>query len=556
VLRRIVELVVVSGLVFAGLAVPGFVPAASEARADEGNAAVVEKVGASLVFIRTRFMGQVGVTDPDRPTVWWDTVIVTGQCTGYVVDPRGFIATAGHCVNGTDSEILNALRLKMVTEAGARFGKSTDWVRQAYRQSVAESWPVRGSETISEPIVEVSVRQPAGDSQVLPSWTDADVVSYQEFKAGDNAVLKISPVREIPALVVSGETPTPGDPVTSVGFPGAVQSNAGDGQVPQPSYKTGTVSSRQVDDSGVTRTEVSATMGSGMSGGPTVNSAGEVIGTNSSGTSLPDENDSFNFITDNLALRDYLSSHSVVLAQPEKREQRSVWIWLGPVLGALAAVIVLVLVALWLRRRRRRNTPVVPGMPIGAPPLQPQNPYGQHPHGTVGHVPWPGAVPASAHARAARSQPVHPPAVAAGSVMPQGVSIAMPGGGMGPGPWQGGTGAIRAQPPAAASAGPAAGQLPTPLWRGQAGPQVLNGTRPQSVPGAPSPVQVQPTVQVRVPAPPQGPPQPMPPQSVPPQQAAPGPAGDQQVGPGLQAVPGKTVVIARSSGGTPQVPGR
>ncbi len=35
-LRRIVELVVVSGLVFAGLAVPGFVPAASEARADEG----------------------------------------------------------------------------------------------------------------------------------------------------------------------------------------------------------------------------------------------------------------------------------------------------------------------------------------------------------------------------------------------------------------------------------------------------------------------------------------------------------------------------------------
>ncbi|MFZ2242541.1 MAG: trypsin-like peptidase domain-containing protein, partial [Gordonia amarae] len=375
-LRRIVELVVVSGLLFAGLAGPGFVPAASEARADAGNAAVVEKVGASLVFIRTRFMGQVGVTDPDRATAWSSTVIVTGQCTGYVVDQRGFIATAGHCVNGTDSEILNALRLKVITDVAARAGKSTDWARQLYRQSVAESWPVRGDATTSEPIVEVSVRQPVGDSQVLSSWTNADVVSHQEFKAGDNAVLKTSPVREIPALVVSGKTPTPGDAVISVGFPGAVQSTAGDGRVPQPSYKTGTVSSRQVDDSGITRTEVSATMGSGMSGGPTVNSEGEVIGTNSSGTSLPDENASFNFITDNLALRDYLSSNNVVLAQPETREQRSVWIWLGPVLGALALVIVIALVALWLRRLRRRKAPVVPGMPIGAPPVQPQNPYG------------------------------------------------------------------------------------------------------------------------------------------------------------------------------------
>ena len=542
-LRRIVGLVIVSGLLFAGLATPGSVTGTPVARADEGSAAVVEKVGASLVYIRTRFIGQVGVTDPEGPTAWSDTVIVTGQCTGYVVDQRGFIATAGHCVDGTDSEILNALRLRVITDVATRAGKSTDWARQLYRQSIAESWPVRGSETTSELIVEVSVRQPAGDSQVLPSWTDADVVSFQEFKAGDNAVLKISPAREIAPLVVSGKTPTPGDPVISVGFPGAVRSNAGDGQVPQPSYKTGTVSSRQVDDSGITRTEVSATMGSGMSGGPTVNSEGEVIGTNSSGNSLPEENSSFNFITDNLALRTYLSSNNVVLAQPEKREQRSVWTWLGPVLGALAAVIVLVLVALWLRRRRRRKAP---GMPIGLPPEQPQNPYG-----AVGTVPWPGAVPAAAHARAARSQPVHPPAVSTGSVMPQGVSVALPGGGIGPGPRPGGTGALPAQPPAA-------GQQPVPLWRGQAGPQVPNGARPQPVPGAPSPVQVpvQPTVQVRVPVPQQCPPQPASPHPVPPQPVAPGPVGDRQVGPGPQAVPGQTVVIARPSGGTPQVPGR
>ena len=50
-------------------------------------------------------------------------------------------------------------------------------------------------------------RRPA---QVLRSWAVADVLDYQRFTAGDNAVIKVNPVKELPALVVSDETPTLG----------------------------------------------------------------------------------------------------------------------------------------------------------------------------------------------------------------------------------------------------------------------------------------------------------------------------------------------------------
>jgi serine protease Do len=475
VLRRIVGVVLVSGLLLAGLNGSWCVVAA----ADEGNAAVVEKVGASLVFIRTQFIGQVRMST-EAGTQWSDSYVVAGQCTGYVVDPRGYIVTAGHCVNGADKEIHNALRMKLLAEAAQVLGKGSEWVRNWYQVAVAQEWLIRGDEKTAGPVVEVSVRQPAGTGQVLRSWADAHVVDFQEFTAGDNAILKVAPVRELSPLVISGRTPTPGDDVVSVGFPGAVRANAGGAAVPQPSYKTGTVSSRQVDVSGITRTEVSATMGSGMSGGPTVNARGEVIGTNSSGNSLPEENDSFNFITDNLALRTYLSANNVVLAQPEPEDRRSVWAWQVVLAGVLAAVIVVMLVVIWLRRRRRSVPPPAFHLPPSGPP--PHSPYDA--------------------AQFARPPMPTPP------VRPQQVSV--------PGPPVHTAPVVRSAPhghvsqqvppyhPAPSPPVPREqiGHQPVPLWRGptmMAGPAggVAVGMRAAS--HSPAPLHVRPTVPVAVP---------------------------------------------------------
>lgn len=522
-LRRIVGFVVVSGLWLAGVGVL-VVPAAS---ADDGTAAVVEKVGASLVQVRTQFLGQVKMAGLRGESMWSDTFIVTGQCTGYVVDPRGYIATAGHCVDGTDTEIHNALRLRMATDAATTLGMDSAWARKLYALAVSDNWQVRGDALAADPRVEVSVRQPAGADQVLASWTDADVVDHQPFTAGDNAVIKINSAREIAALVISDQTPTPGDAVISVGFPGAVQSNAGGAQVPQPSYKTGTVSSRQVDDSGITRTEISATMGSGMSGGPTVDSTGEVIGTNSSGNSLPDEKNTFNFITDNLALRTYLSSHGVTLARPDTEERRSMWTWVAPVAGAFAAVVVIVLIAMWLRRRRRRSRPPGPVVPGG---VAPQNPC--HSPQSAG---W-SAAPAPVPVASGGYSPAHMPGVRAPAGRQDAAGVPGPGyrshpvtrGAIpvqaAPVPWSGPPVPRQSVPQQTALPQPvqqrpvppqavpqqavlqqSVPQQSVPLWRGQAsgGPQQSVGARPQATPGPPSVLQMQPTVQVKVPAAPQ-----------------------------------------------------
>jgi serine protease Do len=78
------------------------------------------------------------------------------------------------------------------------------------------------------------------------------------------------------------------------------------------SFKSGTVSSSQVSPDGVAGTEVNAELSYGMSGGPTINDRGEVLGVNSFIT-LGDARN-FNFITDATALRTYLERLDVELA--------------------------------------------------------------------------------------------------------------------------------------------------------------------------------------------------------------------------------------------------
>jgi hypothetical protein len=137
VLRRIIGVAVVSGLLFAGMAGPGLISGVPVAVADQGNAAVIEKVGSSLVYVRTRFMGRVKVTDAVGAS-WSELLVVNGQCSGYVVDPRGYIVTAGHCVDGDDDGIRTALRMKSVIDVARTLGKDSDWLRKKYAQAVAE----------------------------------------------------------------------------------------------------------------------------------------------------------------------------------------------------------------------------------------------------------------------------------------------------------------------------------------------------------------------------------------------------------------------------------
>ena len=110
-------------------------------------------------------------------------------------------------------------------------------------------------------------------------------------------------------LPVSATDPTSGTAVTSVGFPGSVQSVVDASRV-RASFKTGSVSSQQISELGVPRTEINADLSGGMSGGPTVDALGNVVGINSSKI-VGDQ--AFNFITDASDLHGWLTAKGVTL---------------------------------------------------------------------------------------------------------------------------------------------------------------------------------------------------------------------------------------------------
>jgi len=69
------------------------------------------------------------------------------------------------------------------------------------------------------------------------------------------------------------------------------------------------VSSRHISERGVAGLEVNADISGGMSGGPTVNANGEVIGVNS--FTISGEEQAFNFITDTRDLNRFLQQNGV-----------------------------------------------------------------------------------------------------------------------------------------------------------------------------------------------------------------------------------------------------
>ncbi|GED98538.1 S1 family peptidase [Gordonia crocea] len=374
----------------AAVAAIGIMPAAGPAMADPVS--VNDKVSKALVFLNMTITGQVQI--PFTSGARWSQDVQTGgTCTGYIVDKTGFIATAGHCVYTGGESMKNQLRQQAIVALAQQQGRDATWATNIYRQAINQSWAVRGSGGDGDrPSVSVRVKQPSGPNQVVREWTTVQVLASQSFMEGDNAVLKMNtPPGELTALPISAVVPKPGEAVTSVGFPGQVRRVSDDMTLPQPSFKTGTVSSRQQNPNGVAQTEVSATIGKGMSGGPTVNANGEVIGTNSMKTVSQEETSEFGFVTDNIALRHYLQGNGATLVSAESGESSglNMWVWLGPLIGIVA---LLLLAGLVLGLKRMSNSspaaqaypaPQGPGSGVpgatGGQSAPPQNPFGPTP---------------------------------------------------------------------------------------------------------------------------------------------------------------------------------
>jgi hypothetical protein len=243
---------------------------------------------------------------------------VMAICTGWFDSPTT-IATAGHCVDPEEG------RVAMHMERGGidpQTGLPTpvDYSRPA-------------------PIPTVYAFQPQElPGAVLTSPVIVRVHSFRRAEDGDTAKLEVFGMRPGKPLPIAPTAPRIGEPVVSIGFPGLNISDTDGvnleklmegGQTPadvlqdsrlHPVNTSGTIMSRQFRK-GVAVYQVNADFAGGLSGGPTINSRGQVYGINSMMTLTLFGGGNFNVITDTGMLREFLEHDEPRQSQPQSEAQ-------------------------------------------------------------------------------------------------------------------------------------------------------------------------------------------------------------------------------------------
>jgi serine protease Do len=260
----------------------------------------------AVVFIETHWSGYVfdeeGLLFNDA-----EPMEFVSRCTGFVVGSAGYIATAGHCV-----------------DPAIEYGNGEDFLWAAVGESIeneyyvssdpdelfafgAANWRIEGATAGSPADLEIYVQRGVAtggrtDGEAFP----ARVVDFRPLAEGDVALLKIEKA-DLPSIELAPEGTAPiGTPVLSIGYPGSTD------QVTdvtfEPTNKDGKINAQKTVNT-VSFLEMSAALSGGMSGGPTVDLQGRVIGINSFAPTQEDE--AFNYITPASHLAEMLSRNGV-----------------------------------------------------------------------------------------------------------------------------------------------------------------------------------------------------------------------------------------------------
>jgi len=267
------------------------------AAADETTPTALEQSSAyvqpSIVYMRMDWTGYVWDSTNRQYLNNEEPFQISTQCTGFIVNPSGYIASAGHCVDRKGAEIM-----ALFTQYGAQW--AIDNAYYADSSLTVEdiigfgSYTVAGTQSRNMPDLAITVawEQTAGGVDTANAQA-ARVVKAQPFTQGDGALLKVE-ATDLPAIPLADSAELEvGTEVVSVGYPVSVD-EVTDANL-TPSFKEGTISSMKTIDGGLSQVyEMSAALSGGMSGGPTVNLDGEVVGFNSYNNS--GETQQFNFL--------------------------------------------------------------------------------------------------------------------------------------------------------------------------------------------------------------------------------------------------------------------
>ncbi|MFC5062281.1 trypsin-like peptidase domain-containing protein [Actinomycetospora atypica] len=221
----------------------------------------------------------------------------TYQCTGFIVNPNGYVATAGHCVS--DLDIQESLA-KEISANAAQSGYDPTLIYDYVMANYKLEGDVGGSAADKK----VTVAQASEGSSQTPM--QAQIVDSKPNAQGDVALLKVNATNLPTVEVAPANSTTTGTQIMSIGYPGVVD------QVMDPSleptFKDGSISGTQ-NQKGVPFLQITADMGQGMSGGPTVNQQGQVVGINSMGVS--ERSASFNYVAPSSTLLEMMARNGV-----------------------------------------------------------------------------------------------------------------------------------------------------------------------------------------------------------------------------------------------------
>lgn len=266
------------------------------------------RVEPAMVYIETYWTAFVR----DHTGMWLNDGMPfewTSRCSGFIVNPSGYVVTAGHCV---DDSLDQGARLTAILY-GIDLWVANGWITPEEAPLLAEgaygNWQVEGAGSGTPPDRQVFVAHGRAASGLATgeAWP-ARVVEVKSLNEGDVALLKVEQTG-LPTLGLAEDTTiTVGTEVLSVGYPASTDLVVD--QTLEPTFKDGQVSSETTRDGGLLPVyEISAAVSAGMSGGPTVNLDGEVIGVNS--FSPVGETQQFNFLSPVSLVAEMLSRNGV-----------------------------------------------------------------------------------------------------------------------------------------------------------------------------------------------------------------------------------------------------
>jgi S1-C subfamily serine protease len=332
--RKTVGLTLLLMLFAANASMLSNIPSGSAATSSLSLGLIAELGEASTTLIYSTITATVNMPVPDanmNPTANVVSVLLTVGIagSGFFVDSTGYIVTAGHVVycftqdnfaqdpatrTFTITNAFDVLVQALQQQANYNYNPAQQAALLTYMQNQGQfqSTPIRV-------VYAVLGKVEATLTEIEAKGWVARVVSVSPYLERDLALLKVEGLTNCPILLIGdSDKVSTGYNVYMFGFPDVLSFQLPSAQtILAPSMTSGIISAERITNFDTPCFQTDASITHGMSGGPGLNTEGEVIGICSRGsiTEANQEAAGFNFLIQSNVLKSLLTESSVANAK-------------------------------------------------------------------------------------------------------------------------------------------------------------------------------------------------------------------------------------------------